>query len=391
MSRLATGAEIIKLARVLGVDAHELGYLSGTPAEQLRSLREAIYERLFNHDHKLFIRMAGIARWLPAWLMVIMARTLSVPLMTARMAGEIPARRAAYIGTHAPVDYLADVAAFMDPRVARDVVKFVDVDRVVQIAHETLRRKDLVTMGRFIDIMPDASLQAALEHVKDDAALLRICFFVESRNRLDHVLHLLPPDRLRGLLLHLDKGDTEIESGILSLLIHAGHTLRRELFAFLATEHQPLLDRLIEITQRDELWADLLPALRGLAPEVLRVLINRPALQTDPSIMQALVITAYKADLWTSLVPLLVHMEPATRTAMAAAAGDLPANSLQGMATAALMGEHWQPVLSVVAQMPEEKHRAFAVLASAYGEVDASLYRRLATAARESGITFSTT
>ena len=60
MTRLAARAEVQKLARTLGADATQLGFLDQLSAEALRDLRLSVYDRYAALDAALFQR---VTRW----------------------------------------------------------------------------------------------------------------------------------------------------------------------------------------------------------------------------------------------------------------------------------------------------------------------------------------
>ena len=96
MSKLAIRSELDKLAWALSVEPDALGFLDDVAAEQLRDLRVAIYELLYREDRVLFRRMAAVAERLPIPLALQIAER-SGPLLTAKVATEIPAGRGAEI------------------------------------------------------------------------------------------------------------------------------------------------------------------------------------------------------------------------------------------------------------------------------------------------------
>src|SRR5436305_8288287 len=119
---LAVKAEILKLARVLGYDAAELGYLNEASAEDIRQLREQVTDMLFTaHGHTLG-RMAAASRLLPIGVLALIAERAFGPMLAARMAGMIEPSRAVEIAAKLPPGFLADVAVELDPRRASDVI-----------------------------------------------------------------------------------------------------------------------------------------------------------------------------------------------------------------------------------------------------------------------------
>ena len=54
-------------------------------------------------------------------------------------------------------------------------------------------------MGRFLAFVPDRTIVGAMGELSDEA-MLRTAFVLEHKDRLDHAVGLLPPDRLPGVL-----------------------------------------------------------------------------------------------------------------------------------------------------------------------------------------------
>ena len=88
---------------------------------------------------------------------------------------------------------------------------------VVPVAEELGARREHVTMGRFLAFVPDRGVAAAIGAL-DDETMLRTAFVLEHKDRLDHAIGLLPPERLPGII------DTaarlELWSEALDLLAH---------------------------------------------------------------------------------------------------------------------------------------------------------------------------
>src|SRR5258708_8571540 len=104
-------------------------------------------------------------------------------MLTARIVGEMPARRAIASATHLSPAFIANGCMHLDPRCARDLIQQMPVGNVIAIALELIGRRDYATIGRFVDFLPDEAILAVLDAVPDEAELLRAAFFVDSRNR----------------------------------------------------------------------------------------------------------------------------------------------------------------------------------------------------------------
>jgi len=50
-----------------------------------------------------------------------------------------------------------------------------------------------MAIGSYVDVLTDEIVAALEAAIDDDEALLRVAFYVESTNRLDHLVRLMPP------------------------------------------------------------------------------------------------------------------------------------------------------------------------------------------------------
>lgn len=384
MTRLASRAEVHKLSRTLGATDGALAFLERLPPETLRELRLGTYEALFSLDEKLTQRITQLLRYLPVFLVAWIAR-LAGPLLTARIAGEMPARRAARMAQRLPPTFVADVCLHLDPRCAHDLILALPTPSILGFAKELLRREDWITTGRFVDFLSDDAIRAVLEHIRDDEILLRVSFYLESRNRLDHVVRLLPPERLRAAILLAVDSSRDILTEVLSLIIHVSYALKRELGDLAAAQDEGVLNRVVQATQQQGLWADLLPTISVLSIEAQRKVVNLPVLREDPNVLHGILDAACTQRLWCDLLPLIPYMGEPMRAAVARLAAELPHDALVGAADAALLGEHWEPLLDIARRIPPARQREWANILRRYGEVDAELLARIERRAQALG------
>ncbi|MFJ8818966.1 hypothetical protein [Amycolatopsis thermoflava] len=195
-------AEIRKLARVLGVGAERLGYLVDVPVEDLRELRERATTVLFDAHLGVLERMAGASKLLPIPVLAKMAERVFGPLLAARIAGLVEPSRGAEIAGRLSPAFLADVAAELDPRRAHGIIAKLPAGVVVAVARELSRRRDWITIARFVDHLPDATIVTSLEYIPD-AALPEVAALLDDPARITKVRDLLPPERLAALPDHL--------------------------------------------------------------------------------------------------------------------------------------------------------------------------------------------
>lgn len=374
MSVLAVRAEVRKVARLLGVKPEQLAFLETQTAGTIRKVREAQVELLFRQEQRLFTRLARWFGWLPSWTLAFFARLLG-PLVVARVAGELPARHAVDVCKRLPAAFLAEAAMNLDPRRARDLVRRLPTGLVMEAATELARRGDRMTVGRFVDYVSEDALHRVVDAL-DDATLLGAAFYLESRTHLDHIIAMLPETRLRRILALTDDSRTHAIS-VLAILTEGSHTLRRQLGDLMAEEPESVLLSLMRAAHEEGLWAELLPVLHSFSPGALCEVVNLPILE-EPAVLQSIGDAADARDLWAIVLPLIEMMSENIRCAVAQSMTRHPREALARMVQSALVGEHWEPLLDVVARMPEAKQDEFVAILEGLGAVDQELRDRIA-------------
>lgn len=225
---LDTQAELIKLAKLLAVEPRSLDDLKGVPAEALTLLREGLADRFYGGHRALFQKIASATRLLPTALCASVSQKVFGPVLSARVAGEMPVKAAVDMAAKMPLPFLCDLALELDPRRARDIVRAMPVEISVAVALEMQRRREFVIMGRFVDHMSDAAIDACLKALADERVLLEIGKFMEARHRLSDVLRRLPAARQRKLLLTA-AADPHLLQDLRGLLPHLDAALKETL------------------------------------------------------------------------------------------------------------------------------------------------------------------
>jgi hypothetical protein len=89
---------------------------------------------------------------------------------------------------------------------------------IVAVATLLLQKQEYVTMGRFVDELPDAAIRAVMEGVSDDAALVRIAGYVSRRERLMELIEMIPPERQRRIVAAVAAGTEDVQlSGLVMM------------------------------------------------------------------------------------------------------------------------------------------------------------------------------
>ncbi|HLY49542.1 MAG TPA: hypothetical protein VKR21_10125 [Solirubrobacteraceae bacterium] len=196
--RRAVHAEILKLARLLQVEPARLSYLEAVRVEDLRAFRDQATEALFAAHDGALRRLAATSRLLPVALVANLARTTFGPVLAARVAGLLEPERADDVGQRLPTEFVADIAIELDPRRASAVIARIPPARILEITRVLARRKEYVTMGRFVGHLDDEALGAALEALSDED-LVQTLVVMEEPLDLDRLIQLGGRDRVDRL------------------------------------------------------------------------------------------------------------------------------------------------------------------------------------------------
>lgn len=275
--------EVLKLANVLHRDPDSLSYLEALPVDDLHRLREQVTDVLFSAHHKTFARLAAASKLLPAALNATIAQRAFGPVLAARITGQLEPSRAVEVAERLPPSFLADVAIELDPRRASDVVARIPPQQIAAITRELARRDEYVTMGRFVDHLPDAAIAASLE-ATDNRALLRTGFVMEHKSRLERVAELLGPERLETLI-DTARGD-DLWPEALTLLAQLNADRQRQLIEQ-AVQQDDVLESLVQAAERHGIWDDVL-GLQSVTSEASRERFIRFVEEHHPELVSRL-------------------------------------------------------------------------------------------------------
>ena len=348
---LETRAEIVKLARVLRVPPEQLAYLERAAPDDLRVLREHATDALFDGDRARLHKLALASRILPSAIAARIAHWALGPLLSARVTGLLDPAKAVDLAGRLPAAFLADIAVDLDPRRAREVIEQMPAQLVADIAAELASRGEEVTMGRFVAYLGDEAISASTERI-DDAGLLRTAFVMEGKDRLDHVIRLIPERRLVGIMNAADRDRLWPEA--LDLLDHMSDELKGALAEIAAAAG--LLPSLTQSAHEEDLWDIVLPVI-PLMTESSRLALARLPIVENADALAAILATAEKLDLWASLIPLVDHLPPRARDQVAAIVAVLDQPVLEHIVDLINEGEAWSMFVPLAADHMDARGR----------------------------------
>ncbi len=135
--------------------------------------------------------------------------------------------------------------------------------------------------------------------------MLRTAFVLEHKDKLDHAVALLPPDRVPGVLERASELGLWAEA--LDLLDHLSEERRGPIADTLAGLEHSVIAELVAAVSAAGLWESLLPIVRLMSPEACARLAAAPAFH-DPEVLAGIVQAAAAHDLWLDVVPLIEQL-----------------------------------------------------------------------------------
>ncbi|MCH7336294.1 hypothetical protein [Acinetobacter sp. NIPH 2699] len=378
MTRLAVHAEIIKLARTLNVSEQQLVFLQTIAPESLRQFRFAVIELLQDQQKARFRYLATWVNWLPNGLNVFMVKRFLDPLIVAQIAVHLSTENLYRIAKKLPAETLAAISVHLDPRLARELLVFLTTHQIMEIAQVLLQQRDFVTMGRFVSMLSDVVVQDVAQMVEQESDLLEIAFYIESRERIDHLVHVLPKERIeQALLIICDPTQRLVWPKLLALMSHIGYELKQELGDLAVQQGETVINAIIQAAQEDQLWEDMLPVVAALSVQAQHYVANLPALRRV-EIIQSIVAAADHRHLWPDMLVVVNYMQDEAREVVATAIAQIDEQVLHHIAYASLLRSQWEVTFDIVRRMPIEKQRQCRKILNIYmQQLDTETYQYL--------------
>lgn len=374
-NHLEATAEITKLGRLLDVDADELGFLADVAPAALRTFRTRATDLLFDRDADRLHRVAAASRLVPVAIAAKAAELAFGPLLCAAVAGLVEPDRGVAIAERLPTQFLAQTAIQLDPRRTVPLLGAVPPAVVADVGRELLRLGDYVTMGRFVGVLPEASLRAAAA-VMSDADLLRIAFLLEDKSRVDELIDLVE-DRLASIVAAAHEHDLWAEG--IDMLATVGVENRGRLGDLTASHGDAVLEGIIRAAARLDAWDALLPVTRTMSHDSLLAFCAHPAVH-EPQTIASIVGVALDGGLWPDLLPLAAHLPPEPLAHVASTVAEQPDERLAALVLEAVAAGRWDEMIPIALAMHVDDRRRLARLPALHD--DDLLQGVLATVAR---------
>ncbi|MGX1810524.1 hypothetical protein ACWIGI_32815 [Nocardia sp. NPDC055321] len=188
MSAGEFGAELRKLARLLGVTPERIEYLANVPPQRLATIRIAMGQELLARNADGLARIAGTAKVLPTAVVAKVTERNGHALLTARLATVMDSGRAADVARRLSDGYLAQVATHLDGPQAQQVIAQLPYKVIDAVGKQLSASRDWLTLGAIVSWLGAESAAHLLRALGSDAAAVLDAVDAQDRERLRAVL-----------------------------------------------------------------------------------------------------------------------------------------------------------------------------------------------------------
>ncbi|MFI7667305.1 hypothetical protein [Nocardia sp. NPDC049526] len=245
-------AQLLKLARTLGVPVEQLDYLAGVPDADLREFRRQVTDLFVAGQEAGLRRVAQASKVIPTPITAKMVARSRGALLAARMSGVLDPSHAVDVAKRLPVDFLAEIAARLDPRHSAAIIGALPEATIVAVGKELAAREDWITLGDLVASISDTAARAT-ESALDGIALVRSAHLVDDAAQLERFVNLASRDKVIEMLWATAECDLWPEyRGMLDVLSESAIDVVRA-----AAEELPVEQRdraLTEIADRRSAW-----------------------------------------------------------------------------------------------------------------------------------------
>lgn len=192
----AVVAELERLALLLRCRPRQVDFLRRFSATEIRALRLAVSERMYQDHRATYARIAAASRLLPMKVTAPLAQRMLPARVSAGVVASLPPDQASSMSQRMSVDYVSDVSMYLQPVLARPVLTRLPVEVIVQVAAVLQEREDFNTMGEIVAALSDEQILAVVEAIEDAETLVQVALRVTDGDALHRLTVLLPEERL---------------------------------------------------------------------------------------------------------------------------------------------------------------------------------------------------
>ena len=312
---LASRAEVLKLARLLGSKPEDFAFLEPLDALVIRVLREQMTAQLYDDGKALLQKVAAATKLTPTGISAVIAEKALGPLLCARVASLVGAEKAIDISKKLSPAFLAETCLHLDPRRTAEIIRGTPVELVVAVSKILQAKKEFVTMARFVDALTPEAIKAVIAATPDEEPLLRTAVFAENPALHNELVSYLPKARLKSLIAKATV-DAELWSAALSLMSHLDTKWKGELGQLTSELDDATLAKIVAYSTAQNLWAVQLPVIAATPVEGQKRILSSAAI-TAPAVLDAIALAAKDKSVAAAIKTLKPQMPAAMQARMA--------------------------------------------------------------------------
>ncbi|OKH85682.1 hypothetical protein EB75_15425 [Mycobacterium sp. ST-F2] len=221
MADILTRAQLSLLAALLQTDPASLSSLERLGADDLKALRSALSDALFDEQAEAFARVGKLAPLVPNAVVVTVAHRAVPAEVAGRVGGAVGLAhgdRAIGVLSGLKPTYLADAAPYVDPRVIPHFAPRLPAKLLIPAAKELLRRRDYLTASRFVEFATDEHIVAFEKAIDDDEGIILTGVLVSETAIMNDIMRAAGSDRSQRMARSALRGKPEVLAALLSLL-----------------------------------------------------------------------------------------------------------------------------------------------------------------------------
>ncbi len=182
-----TKEEVAKNIQEMLVSETEMEYLADIPEKHLNRLHADLQEymkRLDANQRPVFKAIAVSTSFIPNFIIAKLAHDYFTPYIVAQVCDYMEPKSAAKIGRSLRHDYMGDVAVNADAKVTARIGEFMDVELIVSVVREMVKRNFFIKLGEIADLLNENHLKNVMLKMNDDNAILQVGIHMKDEAKI---------------------------------------------------------------------------------------------------------------------------------------------------------------------------------------------------------------
>jgi len=177
-------ANKIKEMLVAETDMSYLAQVADKQLDQLYNDLTAYMERLDANQKPVFKAIAISTSFIPNFIIAKLAHDYFTPYIVAQVCEYMEPKAAAKIAKSLRIDFTAQVALNADPKITARIGDFMEVDLIVTVVRDMVKRQFFLKLGEIADILNEALLKNVMLKINDDNAILQVGIHMKDEDKI---------------------------------------------------------------------------------------------------------------------------------------------------------------------------------------------------------------